>query len=86
MLYIATKVIIVPGLVLLPNSRCAACRMSGLPSESVGQVQRVSDGVSPLGRAADQSLGDTKLSGGEHDLLAGRDLLSLPTLAALCLH
>ena len=55
--------------------RCAVCRMSGLPSESVGGVQKGVEGTGAMGQAADQPLGDPKLSTGEHDLLAGKILV-----------
>ena len=65
-----------PGSAVSARTRCAACRMSGLPSESVGQVQKGSEDTGAMGQAADQSLGDPKLSTGEHDLLAGNIMLS----------
>lgn len=56
--------------------RCAVCRMSGLPSESVGQMQKGVEGTGAMGQAAAQPLCDPKVSTGEHDLLAGKILVS----------
>lgn len=50
--------------------------MSGLPSESVGQMQKGVEGTGAMGQAAAQPLCDPKVSTGEHDLLAGKILVS----------